>query len=63
MQKLKIERPRLSNANELKFKEASLAYGEGNYDKAYKLTLEILKSQDFEEVKRLNKKALLRRSQ
>lgn len=61
MQKLRIERPKLTRNNELKYREAIKAYSENDFDLAYRLTSEILRSQDFEEVRRLNRKAELKR--
>ena len=61
MQKLKIERPKLNRDNELLYIEALKAYSENDFEKAYQLTNDILKSQDFEEVRLLNKKAEVRR--
>ena len=61
MQKLRIERPKLSKDNELLYREALQAYSENDFEKAYQLTLTILRTQDFEEVRRLNKKAEIKR--
>jgi hypothetical protein len=60
MQKLKIERPKLTIDNEVKFREANRAYSENDFETAFKLTNEILKTQDNEEVRRLNRKAELK---
>jgi len=61
MQRLKIERPKLTRENELKYREAVKAYKENDFEKAYILTSEVLRTQDFEEVRKLNKKADLKR--
>ncbi|MCK4796962.1 MAG: hypothetical protein KAT05_06245 [Spirochaetes bacterium] len=55
--KLKYKRPKLTRENELKFREAENAYSKNNFKKAYQITNEILKSQDLQKVRELNKKA------
>ncbi|MBN2546325.1 MAG: hypothetical protein JXB50_11045, partial [Spirochaetes bacterium] len=60
-QQLGYERPRLTRENEIKFRQAEKAYAEGNYEMAYNLTIEILRAQDFDYVRQLNKQADLRR--
>ena len=42
MQKLKIERPRLNRDNELLYIEALKAYSENDFEKAYRITNDIL---------------------
>jgi hypothetical protein len=63
MKKLHIAMPKLTRENELKYIEAENAYKDSNYEMAYQLTNEILRTQDLEEVMNLNRKADLKRRQ
>lgn len=62
-ERLGYEKPKLTRDNEIKYKLAEKAYAEGNYTQAYNLTSEILKTQDFDFVKQLNRQADLKRQQ
>jgi uncharacterized protein HemY len=61
MKKLNIELPKLTRENEIKYMEAENAYRDSDYETAYRITADILKTQDLEEVRNLYRKADLKR--
>jgi len=61
-QRINPERPKLTRENEIKYRQAEKAYADGKFDLAFNLTADILKTQDFDYVKQLNKQADIRRT-
>ncbi|HOF00929.1 MAG TPA: hypothetical protein PK385_08720 [Spirochaetota bacterium] len=61
--KLKKPLPKLNQNNEVQFKKAENAYRDGDFETAFSITSEILKSQDLEKVKKLNVLADIKRKQ
>lgn len=61
--KLKKPLPKLNQDNEVQFKKAENAYRDGDYETAFSITSDILKSQDLEKVKKLNVLADIKRKQ
>jgi len=61
--KLKKPLPKLNQDNEVRFKKAENAYRDGDYETAFSITSDILKTQDLEKVKKLNVLADIKRKQ